>query len=126
MMVGFGTLGLNALLNLVLYHHMGIVGPALATLIVTLTTGILIMGLSAKALGAKLRQLFEWKFLFLFLIENLAAVFLLRQLRNWLQTLGWHYMAILLLVAGLYAGIFLLLYGKRLKQAVYELNHAEE
>ena len=126
MMIGAGTLGLNAALNVVLYWQMGITGPAVATLIMTFVTGALIMGLSAKALGAKPRQLFEWKFLFLFLIENLAAVFLLRQLRNWLQTLGWHYMAILLLVAGLYAGIFLLLYGKRLKHAVYELNHAEE
>lgn len=126
MLIGVGTLGLNAVLNGVLYWQLGIVGPALATLIVTLITGALIMGLSAKALGAKIRQLFDWKFLLLFITENIVAVFLLQHLRSWLKTLGWHYMAILLLVAGLYAGIFLLLHGKRLKRDIRELNTAEE
>ena len=126
MMVGFGTLGLNALLNLVLYHHMGIVGPALATLIVTLITGLLIMGLSAKALGAKLRQLFDRKFLCLFAVENAVALFLMHKVRILLQGQGWHYFAVLVLVAGLYVGIFLLLQGKRLKCDIHELNHIEK
>jgi len=126
MMVGFGTLGLNAVLNVVLYYQMGIAGPALATLLTTLLTGVLIMAFSAKALGAKFRQLFDWKFLLLFLFES-GVVFLLSQwLRTWLVSMDWHYMIILIVVCGLYAGTFLMLHGKRLKRNIRELNAPDE
>ena len=59
MLIGFGTLGLNAVFNVVLYQYMGIAGPALATLLITLLTGVLIMGFSAKALGAGITRLFD-------------------------------------------------------------------
>ena len=126
MMIGFGTLGLNALLNVVLYHQMGIAGPALATLIITFITGLLITGLSARTLGAKIHRLFDWKMLLLFVAESAVAMVLLNWLRNWLDRLGWHYMAILLLVAGLYVLIFLTLHGKRLKRDIRVLNSTDE
>ena len=84
------------------------------------------MGLSAKALGAKLRQLFDRKFLCLFAVENAVALFLMHKVRILLQGQGWHYFAVLVLVAGLYVGIFLLLQGKRLKCDIHELNHIEK
>ena len=126
MLVGFGTLGINALLNSVLYRYMGIAGPALATLIVTLISGILLVCLSTKALGAKLRHIADWKFLALFGAENLVITGLLGQLQWWLRSLSWNYLAILCLVAVLYAGVFLLLHGKRLKQNVQVLNSKTE
>lgn len=126
MMVGFGTLGLNAVLNVILYHQMGIAGPALATLLTTLLTGVLIMAFSAKALGARFRHLFDWKFLLLFTAENAVIMALLWKLRNWLDRLGWHYMLILPLICGLYGGVFLLLHGKRLKRDIRRLNENDE
>lgn len=126
MAIGFGTLGINAVLNVALYRQMGMAGPALATLIITAVTGVVIMAMSAKALKGKFRQLFDWKFLLLFGAENLAALFVLQKMRELLNSWGWHYLVILALVSGLYVGLFLLLHGKRMKRNVRQLNRAEE
>lgn len=126
MLVGVGTLGLNAVLNGVLYSAMGIAGPALATLIVTFVSGVLIMGLSAKSLGTGLLRLFDWPFLAAFLAANLAAVALLEKLQWFLRSLGVHYMVILVVVAGVYAGAALILCRQRIRKNISVLNRTEE
>ena len=126
MLLGFGTLGVNAVLNGVLYQVMGIAGPALATLIVTFLSGIMMMALSAKELGAAFRRLFDWKFLLLFTVVNIAVALPLWGLRIWLSSMGWHYLVILAVAAGLYALALFALYGKRLKRNMALLNQPEE
>ena len=125
MLVGIGTLGFNGALNGLLYWAMGIAGPALATLITTLISCLLIMGLSAKALGTKLRGLFDWKFLPVFLGANLLAVVLLQTLQWCLVGWGWQYILILALVAALYAGAFFVLFRQRIKRNITIVNQSE-
>ena len=126
MILGFATLGVNGLLNAVLYQLMGVAGPALATLLVTLLSGVLIMALSGKALDAKFRQLFDGKFLVPFLLANAVAAVGLQMLQIWLTGLGWHYATVLVVTAGAYGGIFLGIYAKRLKKNFDLLNQSGE
>ncbi len=122
MLIGGGALALNGVLNVVFYQYMGVVGPAVATLIVTLATGVLMLGLSARELGAKLRDFFDRKFLLLFMAENVAAVFLSGKLQQWLTEKNCHYLLILVLICGLYCAVFFLLHGRRLIADMKQLN----
>lgn len=122
MLIGGGALVLNGVLNVLLYQCMGVTGPALATLIVTLAMGAVMMHLSARELCAKLRDFFDLKFLLLFSAENLAAVLLLWQLQQWLEDKGCHYFLTLVLIVGTYCALFLMIHGKRLLRVLKQLN----
>lgn len=122
MLIGGGALVLNGALNVLLYQCMGVVGPAVATLIVTLVMGVIVMLLSARELDTKLRDFFDCKFLLQFSLENLAAVLLLWQLQKWMETKGCHYFLILVLIVGVYGVLFLTLHGKRLFRVLKQLN----
>lgn len=122
MCYSLGALVMNAALNYVFYHWMGICGPAVATLVTTLVMGLLIMGSGAKVLQTSLRNLFDWKNLGIFLLESLALLGGLYGLRSWLDGLGVPYFVVLLLICGIYGGAMLLLQGKRLLYALKQVN----
>lgn len=121
-LLGLGTLVANLCLNFLLYHLLGVVGPAIATLAVTAGLGLLILFFSARELGCGLSGLFDLKYFFLFVGENLLALplfwLLARQLEHW----GLHYMLIFLLVCGLYCALMLLLHLKRLLSTFRQVN----
>lgn len=122
MLIGGGALVLNGVLNVLLYQCMGVAGPAVATLVVTLAMGAIMMYLSARELRAKLRDFFDLKFLLLFSVENLAAVLLLWQLQKWMENKGCHYFLTLVLIVGTYGVLFLMIHGKRLLRVLTQLN----
>ncbi|MBQ4565118.1 MAG: oligosaccharide flippase family protein [Oscillospiraceae bacterium] len=122
-LLGLGTLAANFCLNFLLYRLLGVVGPALATLLVTLASGILILFFSARELGVGLSGLFDWKHLLLFLGENALALPLFCLLRSRLQGLG--ELPVVLLTCGLYCLLLLLLQGKRLLSVLKSINHPE-
>lgn len=53
------SLGMNLVLNITLYYLLGMIGPAIATLICALTYTLLILRKSIRALGAGWRQVFD-------------------------------------------------------------------
>lgn len=122
MLLGACGLGGNLILNLVLFPFMGVLGPAVATLLVTLAMGIVILKQSAGALGTGLRGIFNCRFLAIFALENLAGVLLFSRLQMLLSRWGVHYMAVLLVVAGLYGMTMLALNGRRLLRDLKEVN----
>ena len=124
MFLGVGALGANGVLNVVLYQWMGLPGPAVATLLVTLGSGLLILHLGARELNTKLRRFFDLKYLLLFTAESLAATLLLFQVQGWMASKGIHYMIILVAVCGVYGAVMLLLNGKRLLAALKNVNKA--
>ena len=122
MFLAAGTLIGNVVLNVVLFRLMGVVGPAVATLITTLVTGALILGFSARELHTGLGGFFDWKYLLIFALESLIAVLLLYQAQAWLARLGVHYLLTLVAVAGVYGALMLLLHGKRLLRTLKTIN----
>jgi len=123
--LGTVALGCNAVLNVVLYHALGMVGPAIATLISTILLGIWMLKLSAKELHAKLKDFFDWKFVFMFLAESVILTVLSGLLQKWLTSLGLHYFIVLVAVCSLYCCVMLLLNGKRIFKALKNINKTE-
>ena len=122
MLVAAGALVGNMLLNVALYQLMGVIGPAVATLVVTLVTGVLILFFGAKELHVGLGKFFDWKYLILFMAESLVVTLLLYQAQAWLTHLGVHYFVTLLAVAGCYGAVMFLLHGKRLLNTMKIIN----
>ena len=122
MLLSFGTLAANGALNVALYQLMGLPGPAVATLIVTLATGILILSLSARVLDARLRGFFDLKCLAGFILVSAAATFGMYRLQMLLASWGLHYVAVMVITAGIYGLFMAALYGKRLLRAWKTVN----
>lgn len=122
MLVGAGSLLLNATLNLLLYQWMGLIGPAVATLMITIGVGMLMLYFSARIMGVGLSRLFDWKYLLLFVAESAVLTVLLNFVQRYLEKLDVHYFVILMFIAGLYAVIMVLLNGKRLFRDMKRVN----
>lgn len=122
MFLSFGTLGANAVGNVVLYHFMGLPGPAVATLLVTFVTGVLIMALSAKVLDTNLARLFDGKCLTVFAVLSTALTLGLYQAQKWLASEGLNYVVVLVITSGAYGLVMALLYGKRLLRGLKNVN----
>jgi O-antigen/teichoic acid export membrane protein len=122
MILGLGALGTNAVLNVAFYHLMGLIGPAIATLLVTAVSGVIMLFLDVKVLKARLCDLFDFKYLLLFLAESVvlsgALAFVARKLSEW----DVHYFVILILIAGTYCLTMLLLNFKRLINDMKNMN----
>lgn len=102
MRLGLLGLGANFILNILLYQLLGIAGPALATLLVSLGLGISILHYSAKELHASIRELFDCKFLLCFAAECIGGVLLFTCIQRRLCSGGMYYLWVLLLTAGGY------------------------
>lgn len=126
MLLGLGTLGLNAVLNVALYRLLGLMGPAVATLMVTVFMGIVMLKLGAKELRCGLKRFFDGKFLLVFMAQAGALLAVFFWLRRLLEGLGLHYFLILVIVAGGYCGALLALSGKRLLADLKRVNRPEE
>lgn len=124
MFLGFGSICVNAVLNVFLFYTVGITGPAAATLLCTIGTGILMLRASSRVLNSRIRLLMDLKYLGLFLAENILAVSFFWQLQKWLAGRGLHYVAILVIVCGAYCCLMALLHGKRLLRDLKLVNRA--
>lgn len=123
MFMGMGSLGINAVLNILLYHMVGIIGPAVATLLTTIIIGMLMLVFGARLLNAKLSVLFDFKYLLQLTAESIVLYFMLRMLRMYLEKMDVHYFLILIIIAGVYCGVMLLLNGRRLLKDMRQVNH---
>lgn len=115
---------LNGVLNIIFYRWIGLCGPALATLAVTLLMGVIMLALGARELETDIRGFFRGRFFCFFLMENLALLMMVSELRSWLAGRGVHYVLILILCCGLYGGVSAALYGKRLLKVLKRVNRA--
>ena len=122
MMLGLISLGSNVVLNVVLYHMVGTIGPALSTLAVTAFMGVWMLRESAGILRTQITMFFDCKYLGLFALESIVLMTALFHLQNVLERLNVHYFVILVIVTGLYGLIMLILNGKRLLRAIHSVN----
>lgn len=124
MFLSFGTLAANAVLNVVLYQWLGLVGPALATLLVTFVSGVLILTLSGRVLDTTLGGLFDLKCLVVFAVISTALTLGLYRGREWLASTGLNSVCVLVMTVGVYGLGMAALYGKRLLRAMKSVNKA--
>ena len=102
MRLGFLGLGAKRVLNILLYRLLGITGPALATLLVSLGLGGAILHYSARELHTTIRGLFDCRFLLRFAAECIGGVLLFSGIQRWLRACGMQYLWVLILTAGGY------------------------
>ena len=124
MIIGAGALGLNALLNIILYDLIGLIGPAAATLVTTAVMGAVLIFLGGRELGAKSGDFFDKRFLIIFICENLLLTPALFTAQRMLADLGVNYFVILVAVCSVYAAVMFLLNGRRLISDLKEVNRA--
>lgn len=112
----------NIILNIILFLGLAEIGPALATFIVTIVQGIVMLSLGAKELQTNIFKMFDFKYLIYFLIEVGICFVLAYMLRNLLLSMQLHYMVVLLVVCFLFGGILLLLNLRRLIKNLRIIN----
>lgn len=122
MFLGIGSLGLNAVLNVVFYHLMGILGPAIATFVTTAVMGTVLLLLSARELDSGLGEFFDKTFLIIYIAENLILTPALFAAQRWLSGLGLNYFVTLAVVCAVYAAVMLALNGRRLIGDLKQVN----
>ena len=69
MVCSVGSLGANALLNIIFYRAFGFYGPAIATVVVTVMLTTILAQMSAKALHTTIIEVIDWKDILQFIIE---------------------------------------------------------
>lgn len=126
MVAGIGSLAVNCVLNVVFLPLLGMEGPALATLAVTVLMGVAMLMLGARELECDVRKFFDGKFLAVFLGEAAALLAVFCGLRGWLEKIGLGGFWRLVLVAGGYCAALLVLSGKRLLGDLKQINRQEE
>lgn len=122
MFLGVGALAVNAVLNVVLFWWMGMIGPAVATLLTTLGTGLWILNAGAKELGTTIGAFFDWKVLLVFTSESGILTAILAFVQQWLAGKQVPYLLILVGICGIYGICMVLLQGKRLLAALKNVN----
>ena len=122
MLLSVGSLLVNAILNVILYRLIGIVGPAVATLITTLSLGLTIMSEASKVMDTRLGSLFDVRFLTRFASVSAIFVFLFHVMQRFLERMDVHYFLILVIICGGYVLFMLLINYKRLMKAIYRVN----
>lgn len=122
MQLGFAGLAVNFVLNILLYHLLGIPGPAIATLLVSLGMGSVILHYSAKELRVTIGALFERAFIVKFVGECIGGFCVFAAVRYWLNLNGVYYPLVLIIAGGGYIISLGLLNLKRLSQNLKRIS----
>jgi len=91
-------------------------------LITTILLGILMLYCGAKELKVPLTRFFDGKYIVLFVLENIVLTFALYRFQQLLAAWDVHYFLTLLIVAGIYGIVMLLLNGRRLIGDMKQVN----
>lgn len=118
--LALGSLVANLILNIILFHCMGIIGPAVATLVVLGSTGLILQKLSARVMHCKLADLFDLGYLLRFFAESLATMAVFLTISR--KLIGLNYIVRLLVVGGGYGLVLLALNFKRLLNGVRQIG----
>ena len=123
MVISLTMLGLNAILNLVLYAAVGFLGPVIATVLVTLLTTVVLLTCSARILNSNLICLFDLKltgkvFLTVILLGTVSMLF-----RQILINIGIHYFFRLVAIGLFYCGGVVFCNKNEIIRTFRALNH---
>lgn len=126
MIVSCSALIVNVVINLLLYRVMGFVGPAVATVIITAGVSFILLSKSAVILKKSIRSLFDLKHIFIFGIEILILSCGFNLIKRYMESLGLHYIIILIVIGATYVTTLLLLNLKEIKKCFVILNNIDK
>lgn len=116
----------NVVLNIVLFFLLKETGPAVATLIVTAIQGVVILSLGAKELGSNIYKMIDFRYMFVFFVEVLAASLLATILRRIMINCQISYVIILFAIYALFVGGVIFLNKNRLLKNLKTINESKE
>lgn len=122
MFSSLGTFVLNIVLNIGLFGLLREIGPAIATLVVTLLQGIIILSFSAKEIKTSIFKLFDWKYLLRCIVIITVLGFGAIMLRSLLLDNNVHYIIVLIFVYGTFALLASALNFSRIKKNLSIIN----
>lgn len=114
MVCSLSSLAVNTVLNVIFYQFMGILGPAVATLIVTLALVITLLALGAREIHCSFISFFSIKDMVIVVAEMLGVGFAVYMLKMLLHNFISSNTLILFIAYAIYIGIMLALNAKRL------------
>lgn len=120
--ISVGTLLANLILNLIFYRLWGFVGPAIATVVVTLGSTLILLQVSANVLQTKAYNLVDLRQLAVFVVKMLVIGAIALLVRNLMVDRGSAYPVVLVVVGCLFGGTMLLLNRREMLQTLHELN----
>ena len=125
MWLSLGTLGCNLLLNYIFYLLFGVIGPAIATVVVLAVSTLILLKKSADVFQCRFLSIFDWPHLrkMFFIIFLCGGCFI--GIRNFLVSLGIHPYIILIFCGILLASVILAANHKELRAALANLNREE-
>lgn len=116
----------NIGLSIVFYKWLEMMGPAIATFVVTLVQGIIMLTCSAKAMKTTIINLFNKKFLCLFILELTVMVIVTYFVRQLLFALELPWFLIMCICFILFAIVLALLNAKRIKNCLLIINKCKQ
>lgn len=108
---------MNTALNIVLYYAIGFIGPAIATVFVSTSAMLIILGYACKQTHIRMRNIYPWKDLAILIVVNLALGILFNILKSiirldeYITAPGEAF-----LLAGAWAGIIFLFFRKKIAE----------
>ena len=102
MFCSLGALLANAGLNIIFYHLFGVIGAALATVLVTTVLGVLLLQASSGEIGTNLAGLLDSKQLIVFLTQVTILSFAAEFLKRRLLAMSWPFYVVIIVVAAVY------------------------
>ena len=116
MKISIISLFVNIVLNIVLYKIFGFIGPAIATVLVTLVSTVSMCTISCKIIKISPLKILNKKEVSLFCFEIVIATIVFIFLKNYLYYIGLHKYIILFICAGGFSGLMLIINYKNIKE----------
>lgn len=123
-LMGISIVGLiaNTFMNIAFYRLMGFVGPAVATVVITGTTVLIMLKRSIEILHTNWNKVFNFKKLAVYILELFIISFAFRQVANYLRSLSISIIGTILIAGGGICGIVFLLNYKMLFSLLKQVN----
>lgn len=123
MICSLSALSTNFILNILLFKLFGILGPAIATLIVTFILVTVLIGLGGKEIKTSLFKLFDWKEMIIVAVEMCVVGACCFFLKGVLYSVFDSALFVLIVSYILYLLIMLILNRKRIIDCLKTINH---
>lgn len=125
MLASIGMFFANVVLDIGLYYILKEIGPAVATLVVTIIQGMILLSLTAKELKKSLLGIFDGKFLCVFTAEVVITVAISIAIRYFMLKHNVQYVVVLLAVYAFFCGTMFLLNYKRIIENLKKINQSK-
>lgn len=122
MMISLISLSVNFALNILLYYLIGFIGPAVASVIVSLMTTAILCHQSSRALCTNFSKLLNAKEILLLAFEMLCLSVPCLLLRNFLRESECMNILIVVAIGGMYIGLLFVINRKRFFSALQNIN----